>query len=251
VQSVAEDSYDGVMKTLREAMEGLAAFRKRCSVEAATKVSLIGEIFVRRDQFSRQYLAEKLADKGVLVRTAPATEWLHYTDYCLARGLSGPVSMGKRLMLMLKKTIMLKDERLIDYHLAASGFYDGHRIPVDHLVAKGASLINPQLTGEAILTISSALTEIGDHSHGVISIGPFGCMPSRIAESIITYRLVDEKENFSLKNRTFWTGAKGDIPLPFLAVESDGNPFPQLVETRLESLLLSARRLKEELGRCR
>jgi predicted CoA-substrate-specific enzyme activase len=250
VQSVAEDSYGGVMKTLKDAMEGLAAFRKRCPVEKATKVSLIGEIFVRRDQFSRQYLAEKLADKGVLLRTAPATEWLHYTDYCLARGLSGPVSLGKRLMMKLKKTVMLKDERLIDGHLAVSGFYDGHRLPVDHLVAKGAALLNPQLTGEAILTISAALTELGDHTHGVISIGPFGCMPSRIAESIITYRLADEKEHFSLHNRAFWAGARGNIPLPFLAIESDGTPFPQLVETRLESLLLSARRLKEELGRC-
>jgi hypothetical protein len=118
---------------------------------------------------------------------------------------------------------------------------------VDHLVSRGSSLIHPQLTGEAILTISSALTEVGDSAHGVISIGPFGCMPCRIAESILTYRLVEEKENFSLKKGEFWAANKDCLPLPFLAIESDGNPFPQLVETRLESLLLSANRLKESL----
>jgi len=146
-----------------------------------------------------------------------------------------------------KKVVMRKDERLIGRLLAKSGFHDGHTVDVDHLVSRGKSLLNPQLTGEAILTISSALTEVGDTAHGVISIGPFGCMPCRIAESILTYRLVDEKENFSVDKGNFWTAAKNSLPLPFLAIESDGNPFPQLVETRLESLLLSANRLKESL----
>jgi hypothetical protein len=116
---------------------------------------------------------------------------------------------------------------------------------------RGARVIDPQLSGEAILTVSSALTEIGDESHGVISIGPFGCMPCRIAESVVGYRLAEEKENFSRQNGAFWNRNRKDLPLPFLAIESDGNPFPQLVETRLESLLLSANRLKEGLREMR
>lgn len=202
---------------------------------------------MRRDDFSRQYLVERLADSGILVRTAPVTEWLHYTDYCVAKGLNGPVTMRKRLALQLKKMVMRKDEGTIARHLASSGFHDGHVIDVHHLISRGASLLNPRLTGEAILTMSSALTDMGDEAHGVISIGPFGCMPCRIAESILAYRLTDEKENFSKRNGKFWAANKDKLPLPFLAIESDGNPFPQLVETRLESLVLSANRLKERL----
>jgi len=33
--------------------------------------------------------------------------------------------------------------------------------------------------------------------------------------------------------------------LPFLAVESDGNPFPQVIEARLETFMLQAYRLHE------
>jgi predicted nucleotide-binding protein (sugar kinase/HSP70/actin superfamily) len=247
IGSIAADKYGNLMKTLREEMEGLSALRKRTSLEEATRIALVGEIFVRRDDFSRQYLVEKLARKGVVVRTAPVTEWIHYTDYCVAKGLNGPISLRKRMVMQAKKMVMRKDERLIGRLLAVSGFHDGHHIDVDHLVSRGSSLLHPQLTGEAILTISSALTEVGDSAHGVISIGPFGCMPCRIAESILTYRLVDEKEHFSLKKGKFWAANKERLPLPFLAIESDGNPFPQLVETRLESLLLSANRLKESL----
>ena len=100
-----------------------------------------------------------------------------------------------------------------------------------------------------ILTVSSVLTEVGDDTHGVISIGPFGCMPCRIAESVLNHRLLDEKENFSRHNGTFWEEHKRELPLPFLAIESDGNAFPQVVEARLESLVLSAQRLKSELDR--
>ena len=42
------------------------------------------------------------------------------------------------------------------------------------------------LTGEAILTVGAALHEILHPVCGIISIGPFGCMPSRVAESILS-----------------------------------------------------------------
>lgn len=249
VASIARDSYDALMSTLREEMAGLASLKKKLGLDEVTRIALVGEIFVRQDGFSRQYLVENLADKGILVRTTPITEWLHYTDYCFREGLNGPISLKKKLGLTVKKYVMGKDERLIFKHLALSGFHDGHTIDMDHLMMKGATLLNPELTGEAILTISSALTEIGDETHGVISIGPFGCMPCRIAESILTYRLEEEKAFFSRSQGHFWARNKQQLQLPFLAIESDGTPFPQLVKIRLESLILSANRLKEDLRR--
>ncbi|HOP41544.1 MAG TPA: acyl-CoA dehydratase activase-related protein, partial [Geobacteraceae bacterium] len=81
IGSIATDGYDDLMKTLRVEMESLATLSKRYDLHQVTRIALVGEIFVRRDDFSRQSLVEKLADNGILVRTAPVTEWLHYTDY--------------------------------------------------------------------------------------------------------------------------------------------------------------------------
>jgi hypothetical protein len=142
---------------------------------------------------------------------------------------------------------MERSEITVQKQLARSGFYAGHQINMDYLLKKGSSLINPEFTGEAILTVSSTLKEIGDETHGVISIGPFGCMPSRVAESILNHRLSEEKTNFSERNGAFWRENKDRLSLPFLAIETDGNTFPQLIEARLENLILSANRLKEEL----
>lgn len=249
--SIEHDGYDRLVEVLGEEMRNLSGLKRKMTVNEATRISLIGEIYVRRDDFSRRNIVEKLAQHGIVVKTAPITEWLYYTDYCLANGISAEYSLKEKFKVLFKNHFMRKDEREIKKLLSLSGFYDGHMIDMKHLVGKGAGVIDPQLSGEAILTVSSALTEIGDETHGIISIGPFGCMPCRIAESIVGYRLSQEKENFSRHDGAFWNRHKMKLPLPFLAIESDGNPFPQLVETRLESLLLSAKRLKEGLREMR
>ena len=139
---------------------------------------------------------------------------------------------------------MRTDETNVHKRLSLSGFYEPHRVDMKFLMEKGATLVSPELSGEAILTVASTLAEVGDDTHGVISIGPFGCMPCRIAESILAYRLPADKEHFSRHNARFWADNKKELPLPFLAIESDGNAFPQVVEARLESLVLTPHRRK-------
>jgi hypothetical protein len=38
-----------------------------------------------------------------------------------------------------------------------------------------------------------------------------------------------------------------DRKLPFLAIETDGNAFPQIIEARLEAFSLQAKRLHEKM----
>ncbi len=174
---------------------------------------------------------------------------MYYTDYTVLKGIAHDSSFGARLGIRLKNLFMRKDEVDIRKRLLMSGFYHPCDVDVTDIMDRGAALIDPALSGETILTVSSSLTEVGDDTHGVISIGPFGCMPCRIAESILNHRLIDEKENFSRHSGAFWAEQKNELPLPFLAIETDGNSFPQVVEARLESLVLSAQRLKSELDK--
>jgi predicted CoA-substrate-specific enzyme activase len=250
LQSIASDSRPRLLSILKEQMLKLAQFKKKLPIREATKVTLAGEIYARGDGFSRQYLVERLAKKNIVVKTVPNAEWLYYTDYCVTHGLSSHSSCPGKLAVKVKNLFMRKDEAAVQGILNLSGFYqEGHKIDMEYLMDRGADLINPHLTGEAILTVSSTLMEIGDETHGVISIGPFGCMPCRIAEAILNYRLSEEKEHFSKYNSSFWAQNKKQLPLPFLAIESDGNAFPQVVEARLESFILSAHRLKAELDK--
>ena len=116
-------------------------------------------------------------------------------------------------------------------------------IEVEKTMQHSKHLISPYLFGEAVLTIGSALREIIDNSCGVISIGPFGCMPARVAESILSKEMNKTgKEIASKKEIGFET-----IELPFLALETDGNIFPPLIQSKIEIFMLQANRLHEKM----
>jgi predicted nucleotide-binding protein (sugar kinase/HSP70/actin superfamily) len=249
--SLESDPEKKVMEVLKSCMSKLSCLERTGSVVEATKVLLTGEIYVRRDGFSSYHLADRLAQEGIWVQTSPVMEWLLYTDHIVLKGLLDRASIKERLSVWVRNLYCTRMTGRIQDILELSGFYKRHPVDMGFLLKRGRVLVDPRLTGEAVLTVSSTLTEIGDSVHGVISVSPFGCMPGRIAESVITRRLEKDKHLFSRKNSRFWQEHQGRLPLPFLALETDGNPMSQMVETKLDSFVMSAHRLKKELKRIR
>jgi hypothetical protein len=76
----------------------------------------------------------------------------------------------------------------------------------------------------------------------MISIGPFACLPTRVVESIITpeSRTRGNDRLDALPNARL---LKSVAKLPFLTIEVDGNPLPQIIETQLEAFALQVERL--------
>ncbi len=77
-------------------------------------------------------------------------------------------------------------DRKIRDLFAPSGLFFHEVIKVEDLIQAGEKFVSPKFTGEAILTVGAALHEILHPACGIISIGPFGCMPSRVAEAVLS-----------------------------------------------------------------
>ena len=100
----------------------------------------------------------------------------------------------------------------------------------------------------AILTIGSSLSEVVTHSCGVIAIGPFGCMPNRLSEAILNETMNSKDKMATEPNNKLLRAVLTDFDeLPFLAIESDGSPFPQLINAKLETFCLRAERLHQRI----
>ena len=125
--------------------------------------------------------------------------------------------------------------------------YEYKVIEVNKIISNVKDLISPALTGEAILTIGSAITEIVDEVSGVISIGPFGCMPGRIAEAVISEKMNTKKLLISPNKQLIEKVMKKHPALPFLSIETDGNVFPQIIEAKLETFCLQVERLHQSI----
>jgi predicted nucleotide-binding protein (sugar kinase/HSP70/actin superfamily) len=209
----------------------------------------MGEIFVRRDELSRQYLTERLAEKGFATICSPIAEWALYADYLVDKGLvDHAMSIREKLSFLLKKMYMARYKKRIKSILAGSGLVHAEPINIKSIIENASPYLSLNLAGEAILTVGSALTEIASHTCGVIAIGPFGCMPNRLAEALLNQVMTQEgKLATDPNNRQLRSMLTHIEDLPFLAIESDGSPFPQLITAKLESFCLRAKRLHNKM----
>lgn len=249
MDELEKGDFDGLASQLNRTARKIGRIAMKHPPEAVPTISLVGEIFVRRDGLSRQYLTEWLAKRGFATLCSPIAEWALYSDYLVDNGLVDyTMSMREKLAFILKKRYMAKYKKRIKSILARTGLVHGEPLNIKAIINNASRYISSDLAGEAILTVGSALTEIVSHTCGVIAIGPFGCMPNRLAESILNEhmnregKLATDPGNQRLKS--ILTHSDG---LPFLAIESDGSPFPQLITAKLETFCLRAERLHRKM----
>lgn len=231
-------SWKELSKALRKAARDLSHIELAKPIQEYPVISLLGEIYVRHDPLARRSLPEKLTEQGFIVRVAPVLEWMKYTDWLNRKNIEGKAGFKT----LITQSVKSYFEHRIRHILKDSGllFYPGPN--VREVVNHGKTYISEQLTGEAILTVGTSLHEIMSPSCGVISIGPFGCMPSRVAEAVLSEKF--RAESAGTKATSILAE---DSRLPFLAIETDGNPFPQLIEARLEAFCLQAKRLHKRM----
>lgn len=239
-----------IRKQIKATAEILGRIPLKMPYKEIPKISLIGEIYVRNDPISLQNLVEKMSDRGFIVRTSQTSEWIKYVDWLIKHGIEGDPNIPFWIRYYVKRYF----DRKIRNLFAPSGLFFHEVLQVEDLIHAGEKFVSPMLTGEAILTVGAALHEILHPACGIISIGPFGCMPTRVAESILSEKFTKgEKLELMLNGNGHDPSAAAsllentDQKLPFLAIETDGNAFPQIIEARLEAFALQSRRLHEKM----
>ena len=218
--------------------------------ELVPTITLSGEIFVRRDALSRQYITERLAEKGFATACSPVAEWVLYCNYMVDQGLQcgEPMTMMEKLKFKLRSKFQVRYEKRIKSILSESGLVHAEHVDVGTFINNASTYISKNLPGEAVLTIGGSLSEIVSQSCGVIAIGPFGCMPNRLSEAILNEAMTRQGKLATEPKNNQLEAVLADIEdLPFLAIESDGSPFPQLIDAKLETFCLRAERLHKRL----
>jgi len=216
-------------------LAGLAAWGQRLAkiplqrpVAEAKKALVVGEIFVRRDEFSVETLVGKLADAGVVAKITGLTEWVHYLDWDQRRRLKkalARVPLLKRLGAPELKTLLwlkiemiwkAKVEHRVKADLGLSGLIPESPHGMDRIMARAPEFASEELESEATLSPASAAVAMDEGYDGVAIIAPFACLPGRLIEAVYAP----------------WARAHG---LPVVAVESDGNATPPSVVSRIEA----------------
>jgi len=246
---MAAGNFPRFERRLHRTADRLGRIPMRQPPDEVPTISLVGEIFVRRDDLSRQYITERLAENGFATVCSPVSEWINYTDWLVDNNMTvGRRTLREKLGHKLKQRFTAGYEKRIHHVLARSGLIHSRPVDMPSIMKNASPYISPDHCGEAILTVGSAITEVVSHACGVIAIGPFGCMPNRISEAILNEAMrSDVKIATEPDNKRLRAVLDGMEDLPFLAIESDGSPFPQLINAKLEAFSLRAMRLHRKM----
>ncbi len=237
----------GLYRVLGKSMDRLRNVPLKRAFAEANKVAIMGEIYVRRDDYCCNPLIDRLAQKEIVAKTAPMLEWFYYVDYLVKNNLvEADLGVSGRVEFFIKTFLQSSYERKIKGILERSGLYENEEINIRKIMDTGKKFFDEQLTGESIVVVGSAMNEIAEHVSGVINVGPFACLPTRIIESILNGNMnMASKRRLSGKDLEH---LKGTEDLPFLSVEIDGAPFPPLIEAKIEAFCLQSKRLHAKMS---
>jgi predicted CoA-substrate-specific enzyme activase len=224
---VARQGGPAVLDRLAAWGDRLGRIPLRKPLDQARKALVVGEIFVRRDEYSVAPLVDRLADVGVVAKITGLTEWVHYLDWDQVRRMKKTMAAmppwrrifckERRALGLLRIEMLWKAwvERRVKKALGRSGLVPEAPHGMDRIMARAEEFASCELESEATLSPASAAVAMDEGYHGVAIIAPFACLPGRLIEA--TYGP--------------WARARG---LPVVAVESDGNEYPPGVVSRIE-----------------
>lgn len=247
VQCIERGGKD-LFRVLESVAQVLSAIELRFPIGSARKVLLDGEIYVRKDEFTTQGLVERLAEKDIITLRAPLLEWIMFVAFNARYLQRRKVDIRVLLHAHLQAWLMRHNERKIKRILSKSGLYEPHMIDIRGIVKDGSQFIDTVVIGEIILVIGAFFREVANVVHGVVHVGPFACLPTRIIESIVTAENHNHLSgNERIRGVSNYRNLSRYSVLPHVSIEMDGNPLPQIVEARIEAFALQVDKLYRQM----
>ena len=172
---VASGRLFGCMDVLRRAAREFAAVRAE---KKLPEVLVVGEIYVRCDPFSNDFVIDKLEQRGIRARFAPFNEWLEYTDHLKLKDGRG-LAFGDQLTSMVQARM-----QNMTYGVVAEILGWPPRTSVKDSLTASSTYVRDDLRGEVVLTVGGPVHEWRQgRIDGVVSVGPLECMPNKISEA--------------------------------------------------------------------
>jgi len=234
LETIERDPRD-LLRGLPAWAERLARIPLKMTMAEARKVMVVGEIFVRRDDYSVGTLMNSMAESGIVGKIEGLGEWIDYLDWDQLHRFGKrmkampwwrrPFSRELRKWLALRLEMLWKDwmEGRVVRSLKPSGLVPEGPSNIWKIISRANSFTSEEFDTEATLSTCTASAAMQDGFHGVAIIAPFACLPGRLVESLYAP----------------WARARD---YPVIALENDGNPYPPNVMNRIEVFVHNVKR---------
>ena len=218
--------------TLRSMSARLASLPRLRAIEQVKKVLIVGEIFVRRDDYSVSPLVDRLTEWGILTRISGLTEWIHYLDFSrelrlvqqhAAAGFIRKLTSGyylQRLLMKIEFAWKHAKQKKIEDAISASGLLPTAPSDMQAIMKQVPEFTALEFESEATLSPAVAAAAMQSGYSGIVVIAPFACLPGRLIEAI--YAPWAHERNF-----------------PVLALEKDSSEYTPSILSKINIFCLN------------
>jgi predicted CoA-substrate-specific enzyme activase len=238
--NVAEKDVTKTLPVLREISADIAKIPLKNNIDKCPKVLIVGEIYVRRDDFSVDELIQHFSRRGIIGKVSGVSEWVYYCDFMRYNELKKRLSLlpwyrrpaAKEFMDLIKWNIehayKHNVEKNIHGILASTGLIPDSPQNMHEIMANTEKhFVSRELYSEISISSGAAATAMMDGYSGIVNISPFACLIGRVIEGVLTPWAREQK-------------------YPIMSVEIDGNLLPPNVINKLEIFMLNVQRFRDK-----
>ncbi len=182
---IMEEAFESAAPLKPAFQNALAPFRA-LPKPAATKplVGVVGEIFVRCNDFSNQNVVKDIEAHGGEAWLAPFHEWVLYAAWEHERRAKEGWDILGRTKSYVKNKYLFETEHI--WHKEAGDLLsDRHEPSVDESAEAAYPYASFNYGGEVLLTIGRAVKFFDQGASLVVNCSPFGCMPGQVTTGIL------------------------------------------------------------------
>ena len=229
-------------KTIRKELKAVAADVKKIPLKRRVvdcpRVLIVGEIYVRRDDFAVGELIDLMSERGIVVKVAGISEWIHYLDFVREYALNKLLKLrpqGKRFFsgpwkdmkkLKIEEWWKHSVEKKVLSILGPTGLIPETPHDMREIMKYTQKhFVNLELNSEIAVSSGSAAAAMEAGYSGIVNISPFACLIGRVIEGL--YTPWAREHNY-----------------PILSVEVDGNLLPPNIINKLNIFMVNVLRFK-------
>jgi predicted CoA-substrate-specific enzyme activase len=238
VMEAVEHNPKHIWKELEQVAADVKKIPLKRKLVDCPKVLIVGEIYVRRDDFAVGELTDLMSERGIVVKVAGIAEWIHYLDFVREYSYKKLIDMEapakrpfSKPFWSLKKLEIEKawkhsiEKKTLDI-LGPTGLIP--ETPHDmNLIMDYTQkhFVNLELNSEIAVSSGAAAAAMEHGYSGIVNISPFACLIGRVIEGLFTP----------------WARERN---YPTLSVEVDGNLLPPNIVNKLNIFMVNVLRFK-------
>jgi predicted nucleotide-binding protein (sugar kinase/HSP70/actin superfamily) len=238
VMKAVEFNPKSIWKELEQVARDVKKIPLKRNVVDCPKVLVVGEIYVRRDDFAVGELTDLMSERGIVVKVAGIAEWIHYLDFVREYAYKKLIKLrkpGGRIFskpwrdlkkLEIEEWWKHSIEKKVLSILGPTGLipetpHDMHQI----MKYSQEHFVNLELNSEIAVSSGAAAAAMEHGYSGIVNISPFACLIGRVIEGLFTP----------------WARERN---YPILSVEVDGNLLPPNIVNKLNIFMVNVLRFK-------